>query len=133
MQNTTIAAIATAGESALAVAAGRARDLRGRVTQRRADLINRHLDDGAVRAVLRLIRALLETPLRDDTHAFGQRAGAMLGEIAPGGAAHEQRIAVLELPGVAIVGTRGRGDGETGDGSAVSRGPQFGILSLIHI
>ena len=39
----------------------------------------------------------------------------------------EQRIAVLELPGVAIVGTRGRGDGETGDGSAVSRGPQFGI------
>ena len=73
-----------------------------RVLQRRADLVDVELDDGALLALAGLERALLEPAGRDDAHAAGQRLGAVLGGLAPDRAAQEQRFAVLPLVGVAV-------------------------------
>src|SRR5690606_10599200 len=83
--------------AATAAATRRAGDLRGRVPQARADLIDLELDRGAVVALAVLVAALLEAALRDDAHALRERAGHVLGELPPARRAEEQRLAVLPV------------------------------------
>lgn len=47
-------------------------DLRRRVSQAGADLVDLQFDDGAVGTVLRLVGALRKPALRDHAHALGQ-------------------------------------------------------------
>jgi hypothetical protein len=102
-------------------------DLGGGVAQRRADLVDGQLHHGALLAVLGLERALLQAPLDDDAGAAGQGLGDVLGRLAPDGAAHEQRLAVLPLAGRAVEGARGGGDGEVRDRRAGGGEAQFGV------
>src|SRR5690606_7667667 len=90
-----------AGLTAAALA-GDTGDLRGGVAQRRADLLDDHLDARAAAAVLALVLTDLQRTGHDDAGALGQRAGDVLGQLAPGRAADEQRVAVLPLVRLAI-------------------------------
>src|SRR5699024_4996919 len=71
-------------------------DLGGRVAQRGSDLVDRQLHDGALLALLGLERARLQAAGHDDARATHQGLGDVLSRLAPDGAAHEQRLAVLE-------------------------------------
>src|SRR6478609_7835829 len=98
---------AAAGRAALGLV-----DLRRRVAQRRADLVDVELDHGALLALAGLVRALLEPSGRDHAHAPRQRLGDVLSRLAPDRAAQEQRLAVLPLVAVAVERARRRGDRE---------------------
>ena len=80
---------AAAALIAAAIAVLHAMHLSRRITQGRADFIHLQLDDRAVGTVLRLIGTLLQTTLRDHTHAICEALRAMSGEVTPRGAAHE--------------------------------------------
>src|SRR5690606_8222523 len=102
-------------------------DLRGRVAAARADLVDLEFDRRAVVALAVLVAALLEAALRDDAHALRERAGHVLGELAPARRAQEQRLAVLPLVRLTVE-RAGRGrDREVGDGQAVLRVAQLGV------
>src|SRR3954468_2995793 len=91
-------ATATAGRvtaTATATTALSLGDFRGRVAQRRADLVDLDFEDGALLAFLRLVAALLEPALDDDPHAALQRLGDVLGRLPPDVAAEEEALAVL--------------------------------------
>src|SRR3954454_19785036 len=119
-------AAAPATEAAFGAAAD-AVDLGRGVLERRADLIDLELDDGALLALTRLVRTLLEPAGHHHPHAAGERLGHVLGRLAPHVAAHEQRLAVLPLAGLAVeVAGRG-GDGEVGDRGPRRGEPQLGI------
>ena len=68
-----------------------------RVTQARAYLVHLQFHDRAVRPVLRLVGALLQTARHDHAHALLQRLGDVAGHVAPCAAAHEQGLTVLVL------------------------------------
>src|SRR5262249_51815276 len=104
-----------AGRSAAALRLG---DLRRRVPQRRADLVDFELDDGALLALFGLVRALAQPALHNDPGAALKRLGDVLRGLPPDAAAQEQRVAVLPLVGVLVEETRRRRDGEVRD-----RGP----------
>src|SRR5204863_2388824 len=94
------AALATAGGAEPAATAGAARHLlhlRRGVPQRRADLVDLELVNGALLAFLRLVRPLAQ-PTRDD-HARTplQRLGDILRRLPPHRTGQEQRVAVLPL------------------------------------
>src|SRR3954452_23622925 len=102
-------------------------DRRRRVTERRADLIDLHLDDGALLALLGLEGALLEAALCHHPGAAGQRLGDVLRRLPPHAAAQEERLSVLPLLGLAVQGARGGGDGEGGDRCARGCPAQLGV------
>ena len=104
-----------------------ARHLRGRVPQRGAYLIDGHVDDGSLGAVLRLIRMLLQPAGGDHSHALVQGLDAMAGHVAPCGAAHEQCLPVLELVGLPVPVARRRSDREARHGRPAARGTQLGV------
>ena len=83
--------------------------------QRGADLIDLHLDDGALLALAGGVRALLKAALRNDAHALGEGLGHVLGRLAPDRAAHEERLGVLLLIGLAVEDAGRRGDREGRD------------------
>src|SRR5690606_23464174 len=101
--------------------------LRRGVPQRRADLIHRQLDDGALLALLGLVGALLEAALHHHPHALGQGLADVLGELPPRVAAQEQGLAVFPLAGGAVEDPgRGR-DREVRDRRSGRGEPQFRV------
>src|SRR5689334_17645020 len=108
------AATATAEVTAAATAADLV-DLGRGVAQRRPDLVDLELDDGALLAFLRLERPLLEAALHDDAGAAGQGLGDVLRRLPPDVAAQEQRLAVLPLARLLVERARGGRDGEVRD------------------
>ena len=115
------AALAAAGvvtallAAGVVLAAGGAGDLGLGTAQRGTDLVDLHLDDGALLALAGGVRALLEAPLRNDAHALGEGLGHVLGRLAPDRAAHEERLGVLPLIGLAVEDAGRRGDREGRD------------------
>src|SRR4051794_23488053 len=106
----------TAGPSAGTLPGpGRLGDGRRRIAERRADLVDLDLDDGALLALLRLEGALLGAPRCSPPGPWGQRLGSVLPRLPPHAAAQEERLAVLPLLGLAVQGARGGCDGEGGD------------------
>src|SRR6478672_10831513 len=101
------AAAVTAAATTTAVGPLSAVDLRRGVPQRRTDLIDLELDDGALLAFLGLERPLLEPPGNDHPGAAGQRFGHVLGRLTPDVAAQEQRFAVLPFARCPVEGPRG--------------------------
>ena len=77
-----LAAAGTAEAAATAAALGLV-DLGGRVAQRGADLVDLHLDDGALLALLGLVRARLQAAGDDHAGAALQGLGDVLGCVAP--------------------------------------------------
>src|SRR5665647_2260652 len=118
---------ATAGGAATAAAARALSpgDLGRRVTQRGAHLVDLELDDRALLALAGLVRALDEPALHDHPHPLGQGLGDVLGSLAPDGAAHEQRVAVLPFVALLVETARGGRDGEVRD-----RRPRWGEAQL---
>src|SRR5690606_35603002 len=106
------AALAAAESSALPLGLV---DLRGGVAQRRADLVDLDLEDGALLTLAGLVRTLLETSLDDHPHAALQGLGHVLGGLPPDVAREEQRLAVLPLARLAVEVPRGRGEAEGRD------------------
>src|SRR6185312_15395056 len=120
------ATAATAAEAAFGAATD-AVDLGRGVLERRADLVDLELDDGALLALTRLVGTLLEPAGHHHPHAAGERLGHVLGRLAPHVAAHEQRLAVLPLAGLAVEVAGRRGDGEVGDRGPRRGEPQLGV------
>src|SRR5690606_26462257 len=102
-------------------------DLGRGVAQRRADLVDLHLHDGALLALTGLVGALHEATLHDDAGALGQRLGHVLGGLTPDGATHEQRVAVLPLVALTVELPRRGGHGEVRDRGTRRREPQLGV------
>ena len=127
--NNTVRTIAATADavSATATAAAGTRDLCGRVTQRRADLIDLELDGDAVLPLAVLVGPLLQATAGDDPHALGERTGHVLGEVAPHARAEEQRFAVLPLVRLTVETARRRRDREVRDGQSALRVPQLGV------
>src|SRR5690606_26013323 len=115
---TTLLAAASAAAEATTAATltGSAGDLGGRVLQRRTDLFDLELDDGALLTLASLVLALLETPLHHDPHALLQRLGNVFSCLTPHRAGEEQRVAVLPLVGLPVEGPRRGRDPEVGHG-----------------
>src|SRR4051794_38151267 len=83
---TTATATTTGAEAATAAATGTARHLlhlRCGIPQRRADLVDFQLDDGALLTLAGLVRPLLEPAGDDDASAPLERLGDMLGRLPP--------------------------------------------------
>src|SRR6059058_1553101 len=123
----TAAADRPAGAATATAATRAAGDLRGRVAQRRADLIDLELDGGALLAVAVVVRPLLQPAGRDDARSLRERARDVLGELAPDTGPEEQRFAVLPVVALPIEGPRRRCDGEVGDRQTVLRVPQLRV------
>src|SRR5690606_12018838 len=77
------AAAAAAEATTRPAGAGVAVDLRGRVAQRRSDLVDVELGDGPPLAFLGLVGPRLEPTLDDDAHALLQGLRHVLGRLAP--------------------------------------------------
>src|SRR6476469_2801279 len=112
------ALLAAASETGTAAPALGLVDLGRGVAQRGADLVDLHLDDRALLALLGLVRARLQAARDDHASAALQGLGDVLGCVAPHGAAHEQRLAVLPLVALPVERARRGGHGEVRDGSA---------------
>ncbi len=91
-------------------------DLGGRVPQGRADLIDVHLDDGALLALLGLVGARLQPARHDDPGPAVQTLGDVLRRLAPDRAAHEEGLPVLPLVALPIERAWRAGHGEVRDG-----------------
>src|SRR5690606_10562224 len=127
-ETATLLAAATAAEAAPAAATAlRARDLGRGVAEGRSDLVDLHLDDGALLALTGLEGPLDEAPLDDDAVALGERLGDVLRRLPPHRAAHEQRLAVLPLVGLPVERPRRRGHGEARDGRTGGGEAQLGV------
>jgi len=83
-------------------------DLGGGVAQRRADLVDLDLVDGALLAFLGLVRPLPQPSGHDHPRPAGQRLGHVLRRLPPHVAGQEQAVAVLPLVRV-LVEEPGRG------------------------
>ena len=121
------AATLLAAEAAAAVTALGLGDLGRRIPQRGADLVDLHLDDGALLAFLGLVGPGLQAAGDDDAGAAVERLGHVLRGIAPDRAAHEQGLPVLPLVALAVEGPRRGRDGEVGHGGAGRREPQLRV------
>src|SRR5690606_14395629 len=111
-----VPAAATTAEAPAAAAPADLVDLGRGVAERRADLVDLELDDGALLALARLERPLPQAALHHHAHATGERLGDVLRCLAPDVAAQEQGVAVLPLAGLAVEGARGGRHREVGDG-----------------
>src|SRR5512133_3508537 len=76
-----------------------ARHLGGGVLQRRTDLVDLDLEDGALLTLARLVLTRAEVALHDDTQPLLQGLGDVLRGLPPHRAGQEQRVAVLPLVG----------------------------------
>src|SRR4051794_16714914 len=122
---------AAAGVAAPAALAAGAVDLGGGELQRRTDLVDLELEDGALLTLAGLVGPGLEPALDDDPHAPLERLGDVLGRLAPDGAAQEHGLAVDPLVGVLVEVARGRGHREVGDRGARGREPQLGVVGEV--
>ncbi|CCH80415.1 membrane hypothetical protein [Nostocoides japonicum T1-X7] len=93
-------------------------DLGRGIPEGRSDLVDLHLDDGALLALLGVEGPGDEPAGHDDAGAAPEGLGNVLGRLAPDRAAHEQRLAVLPLVALAVERPRRRGHGEVRDGCA---------------
>src|SRR5690606_34954797 len=118
---------AAAGVAVAAAVPARLVDLRRRVAQRRADLVDVELDDRALLAFLGLERPLLQSTLHDDPGTPGQGFGDVLRSLPPHRAPHKQRLAVTPLPRLPVERTRRRRDSERRDRRTRRREPQFRV------
>ena len=125
------ARLTAAGVAAPAALAAGAVDLGGGELQRRADLVDLDLEDGALLALAGLVGARLEPALDDDPHAPLERLGDVLRRLPPDGAAQEHRLAVDPLVGVLVEVARGRGHREVGDRRARGREAQLGVVGEV--
>ncbi len=114
--------VTTTGTAALGLG-----DLRRRITQRRADLVDVELDDGALLALLGLVRARLQPPRHDHAGAAVERLGDVLGRVTPHRAAHEEGLPVLPLVGLAVERARRGCHGEVRDRSPRGGESEFGV------
>src|SRR5665647_973539 len=97
--------------------------VQGRLVQRsyetregeKRTVVDLQLDDRALLALAGLVRALDEAALHENPHPLGQGLGNVLGSLAPDGAAHEERVAVLPLVALLVEAARGGRDGEVRD------------------
>ncbi|MPM25990.1 hypothetical protein SDC9_72491 [bioreactor metagenome] len=124
---TLVAAEAAALATLTALATRGPGDRGGRVTQRRADLVDLQLDDRTTLALLGLVAALPQPALHQHPHALAQRLGDVLGRLAPHGAVEEQGVAVLPLAGLPVERPRRGGHGEVRDGRPGGEEGQLGI------
>src|SRR3954451_16786490 len=121
-----------AAPAAPAASAALALDDLGRgVFQRRSDLIDVDLVDGALLAFLGFVRPLLQTPLHDHPSTTLQRLGDVLRGLPPDAAAEEQRVAVLPLVGLLVEEPWGRGNGEVGNGGTAGGEPQLRVVGQV--
>ena len=102
-------------------------DLRRGVAQRRADLVDVELDDGALLALLGLVGPGLQATGDEDPRAPVERLGDVLRRVAPDRAAHEQGLAVLPLVGLPVERARRGGHGEVRDGGPGGGEPELGV------
>src|SRR5688500_17340666 len=102
-------------------------DLRGRVAQRGADLVDLQLHDSALLAFLRLEGTLAQPSGDEHSRTTGERLGHVLGDLTPHVAPQEQRFAVLPLAGLAVEGA-GRGGDREGRHRGTALGEaEFGV------
>src|SRR4051812_22552904 len=124
--------IAAAAETATAAtSAGHPGDLGRGVLQAGADLVDVELHDGALLALAGLVRARLETALRDDAHPLLQGLRDVLRCLAPDRAVEEQRVAVLPLVGLPVEVARRRGDREVRDGRTRRGEPELRVTGQV--
>src|SRR5262249_54029695 len=71
--------------------------------QRRAQILDVDLVDGALLSLRSLVLTLLEAAGHDDPGALGEGFGGVVGQVPPGRAAKEQRVAVLPLAGRLVI------------------------------
>src|SRR5690606_11613590 len=109
------AATALAAEAATRTAALGLGDLGAGVAQRRSDPVDVELDDGALLALLGVVRARLQPARRDHPRATVERLGDVLGRVTPDRAAHEEGLPVLPLVGLPVERARRGGHGEVRD------------------
>src|SRR5690606_17404514 len=81
----------------------------------------------ALLALFRLIGALLESPLSDDTRALGERTRNVFGELAPHAPPQEEGFPVFPLVRLAVERAGGRRDGEVRHSEPALRVAQFWI------
>ena len=121
---------ATATETAIAAGAAalslRTVHLGGGVAERRTDLVDLHFGNGALLAV-GLPRPRHQAARHDDAHALRQRLGHVLRGLAPQGAAHEQRLAVLPLVRLTVERARSGRHREVHHGRTGLDESQFGV------
>ena len=122
----------TTGTTLEAALTGRlASHLCGGVAQGGPDLIELHLHDGSLGTILCLIGTLLEATGGNHAHALLQGLGAVVGQITPSGAPHEQRLTILELVGLTIPGSRGGSNREARHGRTAANSAQLGVRSEV--
>src|SRR5689334_14516573 len=89
-------------------------DLRGRVAQRGADLVDLQLHDSALLAFLRVEGTLAQPSGDEHSRTAGERLGHVLGDLPPHVAPQEQRFAVFPLARVLVERAGRGGDREAG-------------------
>ena len=122
-----LAAALLATEAAATAAPLGLGDLGRGIPQRGADLVDLHLDDGALLAFLGLVGPGLQASGDDDAGAAAEGLGDVLRGVAPDRAAHEQGLPVLPLVALAVERARGGRDGEVRHGGAGRGEPQLRV------
>src|SRR4051794_6908431 len=108
-----------------------ARHLGGGVLQRRADLVDLDLEDGALLALTRLVLTRAQVALHDDAHPLLEGLRDVLRGLTPHRAGEEQRFAVLPLVGLAVEGARRGGDPEVGHRGPRRREAELGVVDQV--
>src|SRR6476659_11049250 len=108
-----------------------ARHLGGGVLQRRTDLVDLDLEDGALLTLTRFVLTRAQVALHDDAHPLLQGLGDVLRRLPPHGAGEEQRLAVLPLVGLAVEGARRGGDPEVGHRGARGREAELRVVDQV--
>ena len=99
--------------------------------QRRADLLDVDLEDGALLTLAGLVLTGLQATLDDHAHAPLEGLGDVLRGLAPDRAGEEQRVAVLPLVALAVEGARRRRDPEVGHGGPRGGEPQLRVVDEV--
>src|SRR3954453_9323899 len=108
-----------------------ARHLGGGVLQRRTDLVDLDLEDGALLALTRLVLTRAQVALHDDAHPLLEGLRDVLRGLRPHRAGEEQRFAVLPLVGLAVEGARRGGDPEVGHRGARGREAELRVVDQV--
>src|SRR5690348_12316516 len=106
-------------------------DLGGGIAERRADLVDLDLVDGALLALPGLVRPLAKPPADDDAHPPLQALGDVFRRLPPDVTAQEEAVAVLPLAGGVVAEARRGGHPEGGDRLARGGVAQFGVADQV--